>query len=1089
MTLGTYCKLQYPRRSIWKGLLLLLCLNIGQIWAQKGGITINEKNAPLEKIFKEIKRQTGVSFVYREEWLQQSKRIDITISNATLEQTLNLCFKDQPFTYAIVENTVVIRQKPDEKKAATTEPKKLVGSVVDKSTGKPLAGATIVAVPTGTTTISDNDGQFELKNAIAVQALAISYTGYNTEEINVRDKAVVTVSLTPKVAELDEVVQIAYGTTSKRYNTGSVAKISAADIEKQPVSNPLAALEGRVPGLVITQTTGVTGGAFKVQIRGQNSIAQGSDPLFIIDGVPFTAGNTSLSQLGSAVGLTGISPFSTINPADIDEISVLKDADATAIYGSRGANGVVLITTKKGKAGKTTFSLNGYLGNSVVTRTIPLMNTQQYLTMRNEAFNNDGKTPTTSTAPDLLVWDTSKYTDFTKMFIGGTARTSDVNASISGGNGFTKFVISGTYHNETSVFPGELNDVRGAMHAGFNHVSIDKKFSLDFQANYVSDKNILPSLDLTSYTTFSPNAPSLLDSVGNLIWYYKGYSLSNPLAYLFQPYKSVTDNLISNLALSYRILNSLTLKVTGGYNTINSNETSILPISSLDPTYSPLGSSSFGNSWQKGWIVEPQLLYNKTFRNHFFDVIVGATYQNINSYVSSFNATGYTSDALLNSITAASSLTGTSSNAAYKYAAFFGRVNYRFKNTYVLNLTVRRDGSSRFGPEKQWASFGAFGGAWIFSNESFVKQVLQPLSFGKLRISYGSTGNDQIGNYQFYDTWSPFRQPYQQTTGLQPTRLFNPDYAWEINKKLEAALELGFLHDRILITGAWFHNRSDNQLVQYALPTQTGFTSILANLPATVQNTGIELLLNTKNIVQKTFAWSTMFTITIPRNKLIAFPNLSTSSYAAKYVVGEPLTVINALKYRDVDPAIGVYRFEDVNNDGAFTSKDYQVLGYAGPKVYGGFNNTLDWKGWALDIFFEGRKQVGPYYMTNSVPGILYYNRPVDLMSRWQKNGDITNVQQFSTTSSTAAYKAQTVFNASNAIYTDASYIRLKNLSISYSLPQKWISKAKLSMAKLYVRAQNLLTITSYKGSDPETLSYNRLPTLRTIVYGIQLTL
>lgn len=1057
-------------------------------------VTLHEKGATLSDIFKKISQQTGYKFVYRDEWITQAKKVSIDVKNGSLQQALDICFKDQPVAYSIVEKTVVLVLRKDGEKTmpkSETSPVAVFKGRVLDNTGKPLEGATIVTIPEGKTAVSNSVGTFSIESRERVGKLKVSFTGFNSEEIDVNNTTEVTIVLSEKVAELDEVVQIAYGTTSKRYSTGSVEKVSAAVIESQPVTNPLAALEGRVPGLIVTQTTGVNGGAFKVQIRGQNSIVQGSNPLFIVDGMPFAPGNTSLSTVNSAVGLSGISPFSSINPDDIESVEVLKDADATSIYGSRGANGVVLITTKKGKAGKTTFALNVYTGSSKVTKTLKLMNTQQFVSMRNEAYKNDNKTPTVTTAPDLLVWDTTAYTDWTKQFIGGTANTTDINASLSGGTGTTRFMLGGTYHRESTVFPTTAGDNRAAMHFNLNHVSINRKFSLDFQANYVTDVNRLPIADLTSNITLAPDYPGLTDSVGNLVWNYKGFAIDNPMGnYLKNSYKSTTDNLISNLVVSYQFSTALNLKVSGGYNSVTSNEFSVLTIASQNPAKSPLGTANIGSGYQKSWIIEPQLTYKKQFDGHSFDVLAGSTIQQ-NKYNSSYVlAGGYTSDALLHSLASATSITANSSDGSYKYAAIFGRLNYRYRDLYVLNLTGRRDGSSRFGPGRQWANFGAAGAAWIFSNEHFFRGLSNAVSFGKLRASYGSTGNDQIGDYQFYDSWTPLGgNPYQQAVGLIPSRLYNPDYGWEINKKFEIGTDISFFKSRIMLTAAWFRNRSSNQLVNYTLPSQTGFTSILANLPAVVQNTGWEFTVNTKNVKTKNFSWSSMINLTIPRNKLIDFPGLASSSYASTYVIGQPLSVIYRPKLLGVDAGTGVYKFEDLNKDGVINTNDNQVLGRSDVRLYGGLSNTVSWKGVQLDIFFEARQQTGKYYLTTQPPGIALKNQPVEILNHWQTSGDNAIYQQFTTTSGTPAYKAQTTLNASNGVFTDASYIRLKNISLMYAFPDNWIHKVHVSAFKIYVRAQNLLTISGYKGSDPETLSYLQLPTLRTIVGGFQITL
>ena len=973
----------------------------------------------------------------------------------------------------------------------------VTGTVLGKD-NLPLAAATINLQHTGSYAVTDSAGNFLITLNHPADTLLISHIGYTPAIIVVNKKKLpLTITLQEDINPLDEVVVIGYGTTTRKLNTGSTGSITATEIQKQPVANPLATLEGRVPGLTVTQNNGVPGSFYHVLIRGQSSLLQGSEPLFVIDGVPFAPSNTPVNQLSSAAASFadgGLSPFNSINPADIESIDVLKDADATAIYGSRGANGVILITTKKGKAGKTQFTVNAYTGNSTVTRTMPLLNTQQYLHVRHEAFANDSATPTIYNAPDLLVWDTARYTDFKKLLIGGTAHTTDVQASLTGGNNNTQFLVSGTYHKETTVYPGNLADRRGAANLNINHISADKKLSVALSAVYSTDKNDINAIDLTRYINLAPDAPPLYDSTGKLNWQQGGVVFHNPLAYLYETYTAQTDNLLSNLAVSYRVLPHLTLKASAGYNTYLLNEVSTIPIIAQNPAYNPKGYAEFANNNFKSWIIEPQAIYNRVLGKYKIDILAGGTWQKTLNNNTSFSADGYSNDALLPSIGAANSVTIDGNDATdYRYQAVFGRVTVNRSDRYILNLSGRRDGSSRFGPGRQYAGFGAAGGAWIFSAAPFIKHALPFLSYGKLRASYGTTGNDQIGDYQYLDTWSSGYYTYQHTHGLYPTRLFNANYGWEVNRKTDAAIELGFLQDRILLTADYFINRSSNALIQYQLPLQTGFASILKNFPATVQNAGIELNLTSKNIATKTFSWVTTFNVTVPRNKLVAFPGLATSSYAGKYVIGKSINLIKGYRFLGVNTQTGVFEFSDINKDDKLDANDLVVLGNLDPKYYGGFLNTISFKGFEAELFFQFKKQNGKNYLASIYnpygypPGAMG-NQPVNVLERWQMPGDVTGIEQFSTTYGTPAFNALNYLSSSGAVYSDASYVRLKTLSVSYSLPQAWLKKAAMQNARLYLQAQNLFTITKYKGADPETQNLYALPPLKTITAGIQFT-
>ncbi len=974
-------------------------------------------------------------------------------------------------------------------------PIQITGTVLDKM-GKPIVGANVGNPLSKAFAATDSDGKFTIRTDQSKGELLVSNIGYKTTKIAYGPKSNLQIILEESTGSLDEVVVIAYGKTTRRLNTGSVGQVSAAEIALQPVSNPLSALQGRVAGLSITQNSGINGAGVKVQIRGQASLMQGSDPLFIIDGVPFASGNSSINSVTNATGTAGISPFSTVNPADIESVEVLKDADATSIYGSRGANGVILITTKKGVSGKTRFSLNGYSGFSQVTRTMDMLNTQDYLMMRKEAFKNDGVAMTNANAPDLLLWDQNRYTDFKKLLIGGTAKTNDWQASVSGGNENTRFLFSGGYHGETSVFPGEQRDDKISGRLSLNHRSKDERFTLDLSTSYSYNQNKMSAGDLTTLINMPPNM-LLYDDSGKLNWQERGVYFDgpviNPLAALNTKYTGEFTNSNNSLNLSYLISSDIKTKISMGYNSVIGSDQSLEPSTSINPNSGALPYADFGQSALNSWIVEPQVEYNKTMGKSKVNILLGGTLQNISNNSLNIIAQNYKNDILLSSIAAAGNVITQNSDYAYRYTAIYGRINYNFNDRYLVNLTGRRDGSSRFGPGKQFATFGAFGAAWIFSSEPFIESTLPWLSFGKLRGSYGSSGNDQIGNYKFLDTWTSTNQPYQGGPGLQPSSLYNSEFSWETNRKAELALELGILDNRLLMTVSYFRNRSGNQLINYKLPIQTGFSSILRNFDALIQNSGLEFGLENKIIGTKNFTWSSALNLSLPSNKLLEFEGLEKSSYANTYFIGEPLSTRRTYEYMGVDPVLGVYTFRDLNGDGKYDSSDRARLHNTQPKFYGGWQNSFTYKGLKLDVFIEFKKQIGYNYLRTQstfIPGYLAINQPSIVLQRWQNQGDETRVQRFVASGNTPAFAAAgNYLPLSEAIFSDASFIRLKNVSLAYNFSGDWINKMKLEKLGIYLHAQNLFTLTRYEGADPETQSLLILPPLKTITFGIQITL
>lgn len=1041
-------------------------------------------------------------FVYTSEMLQQSRPVSLAVRNATLAEVLNLVFENQPLQFSVDDRFIKVSFKPAVQAAVSGFG--IQGRVLTES-GEALGNATVSIKNKNTATLTDAEGRFSLRNLEATDVLVVSNVGYASTEVRVNTgNGLLTVRLSLSVTPLDETVVIAYGTTTNRLNTGNVTKVGGEAISRQPLANPLAALEGQVAGLSVNQTSGLPGAAVRVQLRGRTALdltLTDDQPLFVIDGVPYAPNNAYLNTLRSALGLPGnspalvtaggLSPFNSVIPSDIESIEILKDADATAIYGSRGANGVVIITTKKGRSGKTSLGATFQSGLSKTSRSVNLLPLAEYRKMRREAFANDGITPTTANAYDLLVWDSTRYTDFRKLLTGGTAHTSDAQVAVNGGSSLTQFSVSGNFHSESTVFPGNLSNQRGGMHLTLNHALPNQKLRLQFSGSYTGDKNNLVVSDLTSQILLPPNF-KVYDSAGGLAWNEGNLAsnFDNPLAYLLQKYVAKTDNLIGNLLVGCKITNALTVRVSAGYNSVLLNETQQYPLSSQNPLASPLRSASFATNFFKSWIAEPQAEYTKNIARGKLTLLVGGTYQHQTNEATSLSGSGYVSDELLNSVSGATSISGSRKLTEYKYSAVFGRIHYDWLSQYVLNLSARRDGSSRFGPGRQFSNFGSVGAAWIFSNGKNFERHFSFLSFGKLRGSYGITGNDKIPNYQYLDTWDPTFNSYQNSPGLAPSKLFNPDYRWEQTTKLEGALDLGMLKDKILLSAVYYQNRSSNQLVQYKLPTTTGFANVIQNLAATVQNTGWEFTLTSTNINSGAFRWRSAANLTVPKTRLLSFPDLKNSSYASQYVIGEPLNLIYKYRFLGVDSGSGVYKIEDLNKDGVLNTNDYQVAGNADPRFYGGLQNSFTYKGLQADIFFQFVKQTGTNYWNaiGNPPGLLY-NLPTAVLQHWQRPGDDAIIQRYTQSTAQAAYSAYSNFRQSDGIYSDASFVRLKTLSVSYSLPSNWLRSAKLSSVRVYVTGQNLLTFTGYKGGDPEIKNFLRLPTLRTFVGGFQFNL
>ncbi|RXK85706.1 SusC/RagA family TonB-linked outer membrane protein [Filimonas effusa] len=1102
-------------------LLLVACLNVcAKGIGQK--VSFTGRNVPVEQVFSAIEKQTGYVVFFDYASLGGVKNVTVSVKDAGITELLRACFKDESIDFSIQgRNILISRKQQAEGFVPPPPPVDLKGKVID-SLGNPLPGATIMFKGSKKGIQADEKGEFTLKGIGEETPLVISYTGFETRELKTPKNTATTFYVILKASSnpLDETVVQAYGTVSKRYNVGSIAKIGREEIQSQPVMNPLAALEGRVPGLLVTTQSGIPGAMMKVQVRGQNTIGSSpmsptartpDNPLFIIDGVPFAPQNNAFDLLqnitynnGNYGG--GLSPFGNINPADIESIEVLKDADATAIYGARGANGVIIISTRKANVGKVTMNGNISSGFSRVSRTMPMMNTEQYLQMRRQAFANDKATPGLNTwdsyAPDLLLFDQNKHTDFMKDLFGGTATTLSASLFLSGGSPTNSFSLSAGYDKESNYFPGTFLHDRMSINSGLHHSSSDRRFSADFTTGYSYSRNALPgNPSITSAFTLTPNFPDLLNPDGSLIWDYKGTAYSsiisgftNPYAYLKQKSDVGSQNLLTNLALSYRLLPGLTLRSNMGYNLFTSNEYRIYPIASQDPfSYYLRGVANKANSSSYSWNIEPQLNYVRKIGQGKLDVMAGLTFLKMAGGSTVLSGTNYLNDQFLNNITAAGTITVSDSYSPYKYHAVFGRVNYIHANKYILNLTGRADGSSRFIEGRRWAQFGAVGAGWIFTEENFAQPLRSVLSFGKLRGSYGSTGNDNVADYMYYSNWKVISNinNYFGSPGYTPTNLNNPDYSWSITKKLEFGLDAGFLNDKILLGVSWFRNRSSNQLVQYALPTQTGFNNVTRNFQAMIENSGWEFVLTATPLKGKNLTMKSSLNLSVPKNKLVAFPGLESSSYGNIFVVGQSVSLVRGYSFAGINETTGIAEFNTkaggktmqpvaINGDNKF------ILGNSDPRFFGGLRNTLTWKKLQVDIFLEFRKQWGPNFFNSldGTPGGIR-NMPVELLDSWTKPGDKTRYQKLTQTY-VGAGQTMSYLKMSDFSYSDASYIRFKTLGLSYTLDGEWLKKIKMGSCRIYMNAQNLFVITKYRGHDPETLSFYSIPPLKTISCGLQ---
>lgn len=965
---------------------------------------------------------------------------------------------------------------------------------------QPLSGVSVSQSGSDQVTVSNIQGNYQLQISGENPVLVFRHPDYLEQRISVGNEAVVNVMLSrkdEKVQGIEEVVVNAgYYKVKDKERTGSIAKVSAKDIENQPVTNVLSAAQGRMAGVNITQSGGTPGGGFKVEIRGQNSLRtmagsgiDGNVPLYVVDGLPI-GGELSSGIAGTAIPSGNINPLNSISPQDIESLEILKDADATAIYGSRGANGVVLITTKKGRSGKLGLSFNSMYSLSRAQSQLEMMDTQEYLSMRKQAFANNNVTNYPATAYDVNgVWDQNRYTNWRKELIGNLAEGSNTQVSLNGGSETTNFLVSYGHTEQSTVYDKDFRYKTNNISSNISHRSKDRRFVLNISNLFSGQKNNVLNEDLTRVAhTLAPNAPALYTADRGINW--QNNTFSNPVASFNADYLNTQVQFMNNFSTEYEIFKNLKVKLNGGITYQTFEEKSLRPNTIFNPAFATGQSSAYSQSSRSeqkrfSYILEPQLNWNRTFGKNSFDVLVGATYQDDSVSLLSMSGTGFESNAFIENIGAAQTkVINDLYTTEYKYAAVFGRLNYQFDKKYILNVTGRRDGSSRFGPGNKFANFGAVGAAWLFSEESFFK-TMKWLSFGKLRGSYGTTGSDNIGDYQYLNTYTlSSNSIYNGVTGLIPSRLYNPDFSWEKTTKMEVALELGMFRNRLNLTGAWYRNRSSNQMVGYQLPAVTGFTSVNANLNAIVQNTGLEFTVNAGVFRNSPVKWETAFNISVPENELISFPGLEGSTYSNTYVIGRPVNIIKLYNLEGINSQNGQYIFTDYNKDGKISSpEDRQIIEDLTVEYFGGWSNQLSYQNWNLSFLFQFVKQRSRNYnSTMTSPGLLN-NLPKEVLNVWSPE----NLDGLYMPYRSNVNAMHSLFQTSTASVSDASFIRLKNIQLSYKIPVS--ENSPFRELRVYFQGQNLWTWTKYFGIDPEIGASNFLPPLRTYSLGFQFNL
>ncbi|WP_020601031.1 SusC/RagA family TonB-linked outer membrane protein [Spirosoma panaciterrae] len=952
-----------------------------------------------------------------------------------------------------------------------------VSGTVRADNGELLPGVNIVLKGQSKGTVSDANGQFSL-SAKPGDQLILSAIGYKTIEIKVSGTGSLKVELSADSRQLSEVIVVGYGTSERKNLIGSIAKIDPTDTKVIPVGSVDAQLQGKVPGVQISSATGVPGERVNIRVRGATSINASNDPLYVVDGV-FINSN-SLQTIGT--GGKATSPIADINPSDIESIEVLKDAEATALYGSRGANGVVLISTKRGAFGqRSTLKIDASAGAAKAAKLWELTTGPEHATLVNEWWVNTGKdTPslnrTVANRPFRpvseggrgLPEDQKTYDRLGELF--RTAQLRNYDISLSGGTQTTKYYIAGGYNTQEAIIR-PINFNRASLKVNLDQQVNDKiqvGVSNTFTRTYRNQGRAGdgPAGGLLQAALHTPTYLSPTNDQGVLV----GRAGFDNLTLLINNYNVHTTSLryIGNLYADAQLLPGLKFRTSFGIDYNNYNESEYWNSKLISG--SPNGYATSSISQYTTWLNEQTLTYRKKLgSNHSFGVLIGNTLQSDNLTRTYAEGRGFPND----NFTQISSAATTASSQNWSkstLASFFAKADYNFAGRYLIDASLRADGSSRFGSSRKWGYFPSVGVAWRAKQEAFLQNVTA-ISDLKLRASWGVTGNQNgIGNFAAQGLWTG-GTGYQGSPGISPQQLGNPDLQWERTRQISAGLDVSLFADRIGLELNVYDKYTTNGLFQIALAGTTGFSNYWSNA-AEISNKGFELGINTVNLRRSGLTWTTSFNVAQNVNRIekLATPLKYGSRDLILQQQGFPLYSFWVYKQLYVDPQTGNVVYDDVNKDGKITVDDRQLVGSIWPKFFGGLTNSFSYKGFDVNLFFSyqyGNKIYNHNRFFGEGGGARDDARIIfkSNLARWQKPGDVTDVPR------PDGINVNNYRDGGSRWLEDGSFLRLKSLTVGYTVPKELTRRLGIQNVRLYAVGTNLWLLTKYTGLDPESSS------------------
>lgn len=964
------------------------------------------------------------------------------------------------------------------------------GVVTNASTKEPISSVAVVVKDTKNGVLTDETGRYQLSVSSKDAILVFSYYGFEKIEIPIQGRSQIDLAMSESVNSLDEVVVVGYGTQRKKFITGAISRVSQEEIEGVPNISVQSTLQGRAAGVQVTTSDAMAGAPVSIRVRGTSSVSASSEPLYVVDGIPIISGNVSVNNASSWAIATAneTNALAQLNPADIASIEVLKDAAASAIYGSRASNGVVLITTKQGKSGKTKFDLGYYAGWSKETHRIKMLDGPSYLALGKEAWANSGRDISNDYAafynailPDGLTREVADRTNtdwldyaLQKGFL------QEATASASGGNDKTTFFIGGTFRDEIGIFTGNsFRRINGRVN--LDH-KVGDKFSIGARTaiTYI-DNDRIPISWAGGLGVAQSTALPFFPVYNEDGTYFKPRSGNNVVAQLDHTDMNNKSNaILSNLYAQFKILPNLTFRSEFGLNNIYRKESYY-----KSAVLEPLALATSVLSENTTWNTNNFLNFNQSFGKHSLDLMGGMNAQKGALSQNIINGEGFSNPSLRNPQNAATR-TANINTTQFSFVSFFGRLGYRFDDRYILNASIRRDASSRFGPDKRWGSFPAISVGYILSEEEFLKNS-KFINFLKFRAGFGYTGNAEIGNFRYLGSYQTSN--YVNTGGIVVNNLNNPTLGWETANQLDLGLDFGLLDERIQGTIDVYRKETQDFLLNVEVSALTGASSSTINA-GKLENKGIELDITSYNLTGD-FRWTTQFNISHNQNKVTELaPNINFAGLfggGSEVAVGYPVGVRKTVPYAGVAERDMTLSVTDANTleqieiqvsggDMLFTNqfdeltniydpRDLRFLGSAYPTWTGGLSNRFEFKGLDLGVLFTfatGHDLNNSEQTNQHVPFGYGWTAWDHVANRWTQDGDQTDVPKLGwlaprTTSSRIIY--------------DADYVRLKDLSVGYTFPSQFLEKLNLGSLRIYVRGTNILTFTKYPGWDPE---YNR---------------